>query len=589
MKALILGAGISKRLQPLSNEIPAPMLPILNQPLIVYIINHLKKFNINEIKITLYHLPEIIDAYLGDGEELDVKITYSLEKDLTGSASSLKRIQSYIDDTLLVHFGNTFVDIDINEFYYFHKSKKSIISYAVVENKSVKNVYEIVFNESSKIINLRYRKNRPSSPYIPAGVFLVEKEILDFIPKVKHFSLEEEMLLTICELNLNAYAFIIKGSFFKIEYPKDYLDINLELLNLLANSENRLLFNFGSKIHGSVIESLKYPLLIGSDSIIRKNVVIKSPVVIGDNVIVDEGAILSNSVILNDTYIGKGIEIENSIVYKNLCINTTHDFGIYVTDSFVLSPIYKYTLKDKLAKLFLRFIDIVLSTIGIILLIPLMLIIAIAIKIDSKGPIFFKSKRIKNPQLVEKEEKWYRYEPERPVFYLKFRTMKSEILPNENLLGLNVYSEGPYFKVKDDPRITRVGKFLRKYSLDELPLLFNVLKGDLSLVGVWGLPQPEAESLYSEGVSKDWLNLKDAAKIRFKGRLGLAGYWQSRGRADLSAEERTIHDSIQALSSIENEKLKQRLGEYSKSNSVKGYISLILDTVRSVIKRKGAY
>lgn len=96
MKAIILGAGIGKRLQPLTNEIPAPMLPILNKPLILYIIEHLKKFNINEIKVTLHHLPEIIDAYLGEGEELDVKISYSLEKELLGTANAIKRVKSFL-------------------------------------------------------------------------------------------------------------------------------------------------------------------------------------------------------------------------------------------------------------------------------------------------------------------------------------------------------------------------------------------------------------------------------------------------------------------------------------------------------------
>jgi lipopolysaccharide/colanic/teichoic acid biosynthesis glycosyltransferase len=361
------------------------------------------------------------------------------------------------------------------------------------------------------------------------------------------------------------------------------------MLKALSESEGQLVIGNKKLIHKDVYKSISVPVLIGENSIIKKNVLIKNPVVIGDNVIVDEGAVLSNSVILNNTYIGKNIEIENSIVYKNLCINTSRDFGIYVTDSFILSPINKSRTKDKIKSLTFRLIDIILSLTGIVLLSPLMLLIALAIKIDSKGPVFFRSKRIRQPQLIEKSDKWYRYEPEKPVFYLKFRTMRSEIFPNEKILGLNVYREGPYFKAKDDPRVTRVGKFLRRTSLDELPLLFNVLKGDLSLVGIWGLPPEEASSLYEEGVSRDWLKLKDVAQVRFKGRLGLAGYWQSLGRSELTAEERTIHDSVQAISNIEEEKLKKRLGEYSRADSVKGYISLILDTVKSVIKRKGAY
>lgn len=589
MKALILGAGSGKRLQPLSNEIPAPMLPILNKPLILYILEHIKKAGIIEVKIDLHHLPETIDSFLGDGEEFDLQITYSLEKELKGTGIALKRIPSFFDDTILIHSGNCLSNIDIQDFYYFHKSKKSIFSYAVVENYSIQNVYEIIFNDQAKIIDFRFRKEKSITPYISAGIFLAEKEILDFIPSNQTFSLDEELLFTICELNLKSYAYIIKGEYFKIEYPKDFLEINLKMLKALSESEGQLVIGNKKLIHKDVYKSISVPVLIGENSIIKKNVLIKNPVVIGDNVIVDEGAVLSNSVILNNTYIGKNIEIENSIVYKNLCINTSRDFGIYVTDSFILSPINKSRTKDKIKSLTFRLIDIILSLTGIILLSPLMLLIALAIKIDSKGPVFFRSKRIRQPQLIEKSNKWYRYEPEKPVFYLKFRTMRSEILPNEKILGLNVYREGPYFKAKDDPRVTRVGKFLRRTSLDELPLLFNVLKGDLSLVGIWGLPPEEASSLYEEGVSRDWLKLKDVAQVRFKGRLGLAGYWQSLGRSELTAEERTIHDSVQAISNIEEEKLKKRLGEYSRADSVKGYISLILDTVKSVIKRKGAY
>lgn len=586
MKAFILGAGSGKRLQPISNEIPAPMLPILNKPLILYIIEHLKKFGINEVKISLHHLPEIIDSYLGEGEELDIKISYSLERDLFGTAAAIKRISSYFDDTILIYYGNTFAGINIDDFYYFHKSKKSIFSYAVIENKSAENVFEIIFDNKSKIVDYRFRRKRSHSPYIPAGVFLAEKEILNYIPTNKKFSLEEELLFKICKLNLKSYAYILKGEYFRIEAPKDLLETNIRLLKILSSSDQQLIFGDGRKIHKGVLKSISVPVMIGSNSEIKKNVTIKKPVVIGDNVLIDEGTTISNSLILNDTYIGKNLEIEDSIIYKNLCINTTRDFGIYVTDNFILSPINKSKFSDQIKSLALRFFEIVVALFGLILLSPLMLAIALAIKIDSKGPVFYRSKRLLKPQLVEKGEKWYKYEPEKPVFYLKFRTMKTEFSQSDNILGLNVYGEGPYFKAKNDPRITRVGKILRKTSLDELPLLFNVLKGDISLVGIWGLPPDEAQSLYQEGVSNDWL--KDVAQVRFKGKLGLAGYWQSRGRSELSAEERTIHDSFQAVTTFKDEKLKSRLKEY-RTDSVKGYISLILDTVKSVIKRKGAY
>ncbi len=588
MKGIILGAGLGKRLQPLSNEIPAPMLPILNKPLILYIIEHLKKFEITDIKISLHHLPEIIDAFIGEGEELNVRISYSLEKELFGTATALKRVTSFFNDTIVIHYGNCLTEIDLNEFYYFHKSKKSIFSYAVIENTIAQNTYEIIFDQNSKIVNYRFRRKRSISPYISAGVFLAEKEILNYIPSNSKFSLDEELLFTICEKKIDSFAFVVHGEYFKIEYPKDLLKTNINLLKLLSESEGQLIIGDKRKVHKDFQKSLNVPVMIGENSEIRKNVLIKSPVVIGKNVVIDEGTTISNSLILDDTYIGKNLEVIDSIIYKNLCINTTQDFGIYVTDSFIISPINKSRLKDKIKGMTYRIFDFVIALIGLIIFLPLMLLIAIAIKLDSKGPIFYRSKRLIRPLLIEKTQKWYKYEPEKEVIYLKFRTMKVSQFPEEKISELNVYNEGPYFKAKDDPRITRVGKFLRRTSLDELPLLFNVLKGDIGLVGIWALPPEEAQTLYQEGISKDWLKLKELAQVRFKGKLGLAGYWQSRGRSNLTAEERAIHDSIQAISNIEDEKLKKRLKEY-RSDSVKGYISLILDTIKSVIKRKGAY
>lgn len=132
-----------------------------------------------------------------------------------------------------------------------------------------------------------------------------------------------------------------------------------------------------------------------------------------------------------------------------------------VNTSFVLIRLMAGLLK--------RFIDIVLSFIGLIILSPLFLITAILIKLDSKGPVFVKLTRVSKA----KEFGFY-----------KFRSMvKDAHLFKADLAVFNNRKDTPFFKMKDDPRITRAGRFLRKYYLDEFPSLINVLKGDISLVG----------------------------------------------------------------------------------------------------------
>ncbi len=157
---------------------------------------------------------------------------------------------------------------------------------------------------------------------------------------------------------------------------------------------------------------------------------------------------------------------------------------------------------------FKRFFDIVISTTALIILFPLFMIISILIKLDSPGPVFYVCKR------CGRKGKAFN-------FY-KFRSMvKDAEKIKERLLSCSEV-KGPIFKIKDDPRLTRIGRILRRYSLDELPQLFNVLKGDMSLVG----PRP----LSMEEVAKfDFWQLQ-----RFNVRPGITCLWQVRGRSDLS-------------------------------------------------------
>ena len=158
-----------------------------------------------------------------------------------------------------------------------------------------------------------------------------------------------------------------------------------------------------------------------------------------------------------------------------------------------------------------RIIDIVGSFIGLIVLSPLMLIVSILIKLESKGEVIFKQKRV---GLNGRE--FYMY---------KFRSMviNAEEL-KEQLESQNEMS-GPMFKIKDDPRITKVGKFIRKTSIDELPQLINVIKGDMSLVG----PRPS--------LPKEVEKFEQWMMERLEVKPGLTCIWQISGRNNIDFED----------------------------------------------------
>jgi exopolysaccharide biosynthesis polyprenyl glycosylphosphotransferase len=159
-----------------------------------------------------------------------------------------------------------------------------------------------------------------------------------------------------------------------------------------------------------------------------------------------------------------------------------------------------------------RLVDIVVSTAMTLLLLPVFLLTALLIRLTSSGPVFFVQKRLGLNK--------------RHFGIYKFRTMVVDAEKRiKEVEHLNEVS-GPVFKIKNDPRITPIGKFLRKTSIDELPQLFNVLKGDMSLVGPRPLPLRDYE-----GFSEDW------QRRRFSVRPGVTCLWQIGGRSSVSFEE----------------------------------------------------
>ena len=158
-----------------------------------------------------------------------------------------------------------------------------------------------------------------------------------------------------------------------------------------------------------------------------------------------------------------------------------------------------------------RLIDIICSFVGILVLSPLFIIIAIIIKFTSKGPVFFSQKRVGRNG---KEFDMY-----------KFRSMVVNAEELKEKLAAQNEMSGPMFKMKDDPRVTKVGKFIRKTSLDELPQLWNVLKGDMSLVG----PRPSLPKEVAQ--FEDWMHR------RLEVKPGLTCYWQVSGINNIDFED----------------------------------------------------
>jgi exopolysaccharide biosynthesis polyprenyl glycosylphosphotransferase len=198
------------------------------------------------------------------------------------------------------------------------------------------------------------------------------------------------------------------------------------------------------------------------------------------------------------------------------------------------------------ARMLKRALDLVLGSILFVLATPILAIAAVAIRIDSTGPVFFRQRRIGAQG--------------RSFTMWKLRTMDADAEDRRTMLLEANEAGGPLFKLRADPRVTRVGRLLRRCSLDELPQLFNVLAGDMSLVGPRP-PLPEEVATYDSEIGR-----------RLLVRPGMTGLWQVSGRGDLRFEEYVRYDLM-----------------YVQNWSIAFDLYILLKTLPAVLSRRGAY
>jgi len=204
-----------------------------------------------------------------------------------------------------------------------------------------------------------------------------------------------------------------------------------------------------------------------------------------------------------------------------------------------------------------RILDIIFSLTLLIIFSPVIALVTIAVKLDSKGPILADT-----PERVGRNGK--------PFKMYKFRSMiqnAHEILRNNPKFSeyYNEYKKGSY-KLKDDPRITKAGHFIRKHSLDEVPQFVNILNGDMSLVGPRAYYPDELREQ-----QKKYPNTRDSVKVVLSVRPGLTGYWQVSGRSEINFDKRIEMDA-----------------QYVKKRSVLYDLFIILKTPWAMISGKGA-
>lgn len=231
MKAIIMAGGYGTRLRPLTNELPKPMVPIINKPIIAFIVNLLKKHGITDIAITLGYKPECIMNYFGDGSDYGVDISYYVEDVPLGTAGSVKNTGDFITDEVVIISGDAFTDIDLTKLIDYHHIKGGLLTMAVKYIDEVSSFGVVRAAEDGEIISFIEKPKESPDHNVNTGIYVMSREALDYIPRGYKYDFAKDLFPTLMG---RLYAAEMDGYWSDIGTLSSYYLTNNEVANHLV-------------------------------------------------------------------------------------------------------------------------------------------------------------------------------------------------------------------------------------------------------------------------------------------------------------------------------------------------------------------
>jgi NDP-sugar pyrophosphorylase family protein len=218
MKAMILAAGEGTRLRPLTDAAPKPMLEVGGRPLIAHLIDLLRSYGVRDIAINLHHKPEVLRAYLGDGSRFGVRITYSGEDVLLGSAGAVKKLEHLFDDSFFVLYGDVLTDIDLSALAAFHRDQAACVTIALYQAEDPARCGIVEIDGDCRVRRF-LEKPQPQevfSKWASAGIYVVEPDILPLIPAGSFFDFGADLIPILLREGLPVRGYVSLSYFLDI-------------------------------------------------------------------------------------------------------------------------------------------------------------------------------------------------------------------------------------------------------------------------------------------------------------------------------------------------------------------------------------
>ena len=225
---MILAAGEGRRLRPLTLHMPKPMLPVAGRPLLEHIIIHLRRCGVADLAINLFHLPNAVISYFGDGAAWGVRLRYSVEERLLGSAGGVKRLEAFFDDTFVVYYGDLLTWADLRPMISHHRAKGALATMALYRVPDPWNRGIVELDDAGFIARFAEKPPRDQvfSNLANAGIYVLEPEVLARIPAETPYDFGHDVFPAMLSDGQDIAGFELQDTLIDIGLPEKYEEAN---------------------------------------------------------------------------------------------------------------------------------------------------------------------------------------------------------------------------------------------------------------------------------------------------------------------------------------------------------------------------
>lgn len=321
MKAVVMAGGQGTRLRPLSCDLPKPMVPLMNRPMLEHLLLLLKAHGVTEVAITTCYLPEAIESFFGDGHQLGLRLRYFLEETPLGTAGSVKNAEEFLDEPFLVVSGDALTDFDLSRFMAFHREREALATIALTRVENPLEYGVVIAGGDGRI---RRFLEKPSwsevfSDTVNTGLYALDPRVLDFLRRGENVDFSKNLFPALLTRREPLFGCVLEGYWSDVgnleQYRQSHYDVLARKVRLTRRGTELapgVYAGEGTEVAPGV--DFEPPVVLGDFVRLEEGVELGPEVVIGDHAVVRSGASLKRSVVWGNTVIDRRAELRGAVV-----------------------------------------------------------------------------------------------------------------------------------------------------------------------------------------------------------------------------------------------------------------------------------